>query len=164
MRLRATVRKQNRLCRSRLALRSGPAEPDRPEEKNGCRFSRSSSPPFGRGERGGGGGEDGGGGLWRGASCPCHGGAGKGGMGVGAKMAKGAVVRSRSLLSGTSTRRIPRALPVGGRLLLLPFRCPHSVSGGLLCFPAVSRPGSCLGRTEGLLAHTWQGEGGSVLW
>lgn len=35
-------------------------------------------------------------------------------MGVGAKMAKGAVVRSRSLLSGASTRRTPRAVLAGG--------------------------------------------------
>lgn len=37
-----------------------------------------------------------------------------GGNGCGAKMAKGAVVRSQSVLSGTSSRRPPRALLDGG--------------------------------------------------
>lgn len=65
-------------------------------------------------------------------------------MGVGAKMAKGAVLRSRSLLSGTSTRRTPRVLLAGGggccfsppdaphgtRELLFPCRLPLWLSSG----------------------------------
>lgn len=85
-------------------------------------------------------------------------------MGVGAKMAKGAVGRSRSLLSGTSTRRTPWALLAGGGgCCFSPPDAPHGVRK-LLVFPAVSHSGLRLDRAEGLWARTWPGEGGSGLW
>lgn len=102
-----------------------------------------------------------GGGRCTGAICPCHRGAGRRGMGVGAKMAKGAVVRSRSL------RRFYSSHPSGcagwgRRLLLLPSRCPTWCSENC-CFPAVSHSGWRLDRAAGLWARTWRGEGGSGL-
>lgn len=63
-------------------------------------------------------------------------------MGVGAKMAKGAVVRSRSLLSGTWTRRTPRALLAGGGgCCFSPPDAPHGVRriAASLPSPALAR-------------------------
>lgn len=71
-------------------------------------------------------------------------------MGVGAKMAKGAVVRSRSAFSGTSTRCTP-----------IPPRARRR--GGGCCFSSFGAPIWCLeGCCASLLspsplAHVWRG-------
>lgn len=58
-------------------------------------------------------------------------------MGVGAKMAKGAVLRSRSLLSGACTRRTPRALLAGGGgCCFSPPDAPHGARGIAVSLPS----------------------------
>lgn len=62
-------------------------------------------------------------------------------MGVGAKMAKGAVVRSQSLLSGTSTRTARALLAGGAGCCFSPPDAPHG-AGRIaisLPYPALAR-------------------------
>lgn len=82
-------------------------------------------------------------------------------MGVGAKMAKGSVVRSRSLKQFIS-------LPLSGfagagwrrRRVAYPLGCPVCCLND--CCRSTSRSGPCLDGAEGLWTHTWQREGGCL--
>jgi len=145
VRLRATVRKRNGLCRSRFALWSGPAEPGQPEEENGCRSPRCSRPPGGGGRGVGAGGA---------RAAPVTAGRGGGEWAWGLKWRR---QRWRGLFN-SSYRLGPPG--VGGGCcfspLGVPVRCPEN-RGVPLPPPALARVRAGLRR-----ARTWRWDGGRV--